>query len=113
MRCEAEVVTEGDRLMRVIPILILAVAVPLFVVWLLLWVAGAVEFSLFFTLMMIGLVVIWIGALVDVFRRNDLNVAMKLIWAAVMLFLPFLGTLIYAVTRPPAGEVTYSGETQA
>jgi hypothetical protein len=92
--------------------MILAVAVPLFIVWLVVGIAGWVDFSIFLTLMFIGFAVIWVAALVDLFRRADLGTAAKIIWAVAMLLFPILGPLVYAVARPPAAEIAYTGETQ-
>ena len=39
-------------------------------------------------------------ALFDIFRRDDIKGGMRALWTVVIIFLPFLGTLIYLVTRP-------------
>ena len=44
--------------------------------------------------------IIFINIFVDIFRRNDLSGGMKAIWIIALVFLPFLGALIYIVTRP-------------
>jgi hypothetical protein len=36
----------------------------------------------------------------DIIRRNDLSGGMKAVWILVIVILPFLGILIYIVTRP-------------
>ena len=45
---------------------------------------------------------IWIFITIwgDIFRRNDLTGGMKAVWIIVLIFLPFLGAIIYLVTRP-------------
>jgi Phospholipase_D-nuclease N-terminal len=44
--------------------------------------------------------VLWVRAVIDVFRRNDLTFAAKSAWALIMLILPFVGLLIYMMMRP-------------
>jgi hypothetical protein len=44
---------------------------------------------------------IWGFALVDIFRRDDLSGWWKAIWLACVILVPFLGTLVYLITRPP------------
>ena len=45
---------------------------------------------------------IWIFITIfgDIFRRNDLTGGMKAVWIIVLVILPFLGAIIYMVTRP-------------
>jgi hypothetical protein len=45
---------------------------------------------------------IFISIFADIFRRNDLSGAWKAIWIIALVFLPFLGALIYMITRPKA-----------
>ena len=40
---------------------------------------------------------LWIWALSDISRRRDLTDAMKLLWAAIVVFAPFLGVIAYAI----------------
>jgi hypothetical protein len=44
--------------------------------------------------------VLWVRAVVDVFRRTDLSVGGKAAWAIVMLVVPFVGLLVYTLLRP-------------
>ena len=44
--------------------------------------------------------VLWVRAVIDVFRRGDLNTGQKAAWALIMLILPFIGLLIYTMLRP-------------
>jgi Short C-terminal domain/Phospholipase_D-nuclease N-terminal len=46
--------------------------------------------------------VIWIFITVfaDIFRRNDLSGGMKVVWILGIFIVPFLGALIYILTRP-------------
>jgi hypothetical protein len=45
---------------------------------------------------------IFISIFADIFRRDDLSGAWKAIWILALVFLPFLGALIYMITRPKA-----------
>lgn len=52
-------------------------------------------------LIFIPLLLIWGFAIVDIFRRDDLNGWLKALWLVVVILAPFLGTLIYLVLRRP------------
>ena len=43
---------------------------------------------------------IFISIFGDIFRRDDLSGGMKAIWVLALVVLPFLGALIYMVSRP-------------
>ena len=47
---------------------------------------------------------IFIAIFGDIFRRNDLSGGAKAGWIFVLFILPFLGALIYMVTRPKMTE---------
>jgi hypothetical protein len=61
-----------------------------------------VDFWDFFLLLLIyiPLVMVWGFALVDIFRRDDIGGVSRAVWTVVIFVLPFVGTLIYLVTRP-------------
>jgi uncharacterized membrane protein len=44
--------------------------------------------------------VLWVRAVIDVFRRRDLTPAAKSAWAIIMLLVPFIGLLVYLMLRP-------------
>jgi ABC-type multidrug transport system fused ATPase/permease subunit len=46
--------------------------------------------------------IIWmfIRVFADIFRRNDLTGVWKAIWIVVLILVPFLGALIYIISRP-------------
>lgn len=44
--------------------------------------------------------VLWVRAVMDVFRRGDLTPAAKSAWAIIMLLVPFIGLLVYVMLRP-------------
>ena len=56
----------------------------------------------------IPVVMIWFFAIVDLFQRQDLRGLSKVLWLFGIIFFPFLGTIIYYLTRPaiitPRGE---------
>ena len=43
---------------------------------------------------------IFISAVADLFRRDDIGGGKKAMWIIFMIFLPFLGVLLYLITRP-------------
>ena len=49
--------------------------------------------------------VMWIRAVIDVFRRPDLTRAAQGAWMIGMLVLPFIGLLIYTMLRPPDSQL--------
>jgi Phospholipase_D-nuclease N-terminal/Short C-terminal domain len=57
--------------------------------------------NFFLFLIFLPLVLIWAFALVDIFRRDDMGGGSKALWVACVILVPFLGTLIYLITRPP------------
>lgn len=49
----------------------------------------------------IPLVVLWVFTLMDLFKRADLSGPAKVMWVILIIVLPFVGMVIYFVTRPP------------
>jgi hypothetical protein len=49
--------------------------------------------------------VLWVRAVIDVFRRGDLSTAAKAAWAITMLLLPFIGLLLYTMLRPSDARI--------
>jgi hypothetical protein len=49
--------------------------------------------------------IMWVRALIDVFRRGDLSVAARAAWAIVMLLIPFIGLLLYYMLRPSDAQI--------
>jgi len=43
---------------------------------------------------------IFLSCFMDVFRRDDLSGGMKAVWIIVLFIIPFLGCLVYIITRP-------------
>jgi Phospholipase_D-nuclease N-terminal len=53
--------------------------------------------------------ILWVRALIDVFRRGDLSVAAKAAWAIIMLLIPFIGLLLYYMLRPSDAQIAQRG----
>jgi hypothetical protein len=56
--------------------------------------------TFFLLLIFLPLIMIWVFALMDVFRRDDLGGGWKAVWVLCIILVPFFGTLIYLITRP-------------
>jgi uncharacterized membrane protein YhaH (DUF805 family) len=44
--------------------------------------------------------ILWVRAVIDVFRRHDLSAGGKAGWTIFMLIIPFIGLLVYTMLRP-------------
>ena len=55
--------------------------------------------------------VLWVRALLDLFRRPDLSGGAKVGWAIGMLILPFIGLLIYTMLRPADSQIAQRRRT--
>lgn len=49
--------------------------------------------------------ILWVRAVIDVFRRRDLTGVGKAGWAIGMLVLPFVGLLFYTLIRPSDAQI--------
>jgi len=49
--------------------------------------------------------VMWVRAVIDVFRRPDLSGAAKAGWTIGMLVVPFIGLLVYTMLRPADSQI--------
>jgi hypothetical protein len=56
--------------------------------------------TFFLILMFLPLALVWAGALLDIFRRDDMGGTSKALWVATVILVPFLGTLVYLIARP-------------
>ena len=57
--------------------------------------------SFFLFLIFLPLAMMWAFALIDIFRRDDIHGFMKALWVVCIILVPFFGTLIYLIVRPP------------
>jgi hypothetical protein len=56
--------------------------------------------AFFLLLIWVPLVMLWLGALFDVFRRDDIGGGSKALWVICIILVPWLGALIYLISRP-------------
>jgi hypothetical protein len=49
--------------------------------------------------------ILWVRAVLDVFRRPDLSVGGKAAWSVGMLIFPFIGLLVYTMLRPTDSQI--------
>ncbi len=70
----------------------------------------ALPWSIVGVCVVVGLIVLWIATLVDVFRRSDLSVLAMAIWTVAIIIFPVIGTVVYMVARPPAERLRYRGD---
>ena len=55
--------------------------------------------------------VLWVRALLDLFRRPDLSGGAKVGWAIGMLVVPFIGLLVYTMLRPADSQIAQRRRT--
>jgi hypothetical protein len=60
--------------------------------------------TLFLFLILVPLAMLWAFALVDIFRRDDMEGGWKAIWVLCVILVPFFGTLVYLVFRKPGAS---------
>jgi hypothetical protein len=56
--------------------------------------------AFFLLLIWVPLVMLWLGALFDVFRRDDIGGGSKALWVICIILVPWFGSLIYLISRP-------------
>jgi amino acid transporter len=65
------------------------------------------------TIIGILLVIVWVISLVDIFRRHY-SVGATIGYLALILIVPFIGTIIYwAVRKPSAAEIEHAYRAEA
>ena len=63
-----------------------------------------------FLFVFLPLTILWVLVLTDMLRRRDLVGWQKGLWAMGIIFLPWLGSLMYLITRPrDAAVAQYAG----
>jgi hypothetical protein len=72
------------------------------------WDADWSPFAIIF--IFIPMLLLWGFALADLWKRREMNNFARVIWILVILWLPFLGSIVYLFTRPPSSEITYKGD---
>ncbi len=53
-------------------------------------------------LIWVPLITLWIFALADIFRRDDLRGMTKALWVACIVFIPYFGSFLYMISRSAA-----------
>lgn len=53
----------------------------------------------FLILIWLPLALLWVFSLIDIFRREDIAGPQKALWVAIVIIVPFLGTIIYLFKR--------------
>ena len=48
----------------------------------------------------VPLMLLWLAAFVDLFRRKDISVSRKALWAALIVLTAYIGIAIYFIARP-------------
>jgi len=66
--------------------------------------------SLLWASVIVGFIVTWALALVDIWRRDDLKTGAAIAWSLGVIIFPVIGTIVYYFARPPASQVHYRGE---
>ena len=62
--------------------------------------------ALFIALIFIPLIMLWVFALADLFRRDDLAGGWKILWLFAIVLLPLIGVIIYFLVRRPSRDVS-------
>lgn len=58
--------------------------------------------AFFLMLIWIPLITLWIFALADIFRRDDLRGITKALWVACVVVIPYFGSFLYLISRSSA-----------
>ena len=59
---------------------------------------------LWFLMFTVPMILLWLWPFWDVFRRDDLTTARRIVWFLVVLLLPFIGAGIYIIARLSVGD---------
>lgn len=68
------------------------------------WNLGTVLWAMLVFFFWFILIWMFIGVFADIFRRNDIGGGAKAGWVILIVFVPFLGILIYLIARPKMTE---------
>ncbi len=63
------------------------------------------SFIVFFV--MIPLIMMWVFALVDLFRRKGMSAISRVLWLLFIVFVPILGPLVYLLAQQEEERVEY------
>jgi hypothetical protein len=57
--------------------------------------------AILIAIVVIPVTILWLSCVFDIFGRHDLGAASTVLWLLAILIVPFLGSLIYLLARPP------------
>jgi hypothetical protein len=66
-------------------------------------------YLVFVMFVLVPILVIWMGCVIDVIARPNMNFFKKALWVVAMLVFPLFGCLIYMIVRPKEVVVTEPG----
>jgi hypothetical protein len=102
---------------RTLPLAILAVVPVLFAACNQVGTASLTFWDIVISMVWFAFIFMWIMIVIsifsDIFRRNDLSGAWKVIWIIVIFWIPFIGILIYIISRPKLTAQDLEMATQA
>ena len=55
----------------------------------------------------VPLILLWVFALADLFRRKAMPAISRVLWLLAIVFFPIFGPIVYLLVRPPAEDVEY------
>jgi hypothetical protein len=55
---------------------------------------------LWFLLIVVPVILLWVCAIFDIFRRYDLTGVWKVTWLLIVICIPFFGSVLYFLFRP-------------
>jgi hypothetical protein len=65
------------------------------------WNFGDVLLLTLFLFFWVAFIWMFIAVFADILARHDLSGVAKALWIVFIIFLPFLGVLVYLIARPP------------
>ena len=102
---------------RTLPLAILAIVPVLFAACNQVGTASLTFWDVVVSIIWFAFIFMWIMIVIsifaDIFRRNDLSGAWKVIWIIVIFWIPFIGILIYIFSRPKMTPQDLEMATQA
>lgn len=55
----------------------------------------------------VPLILLWVFALADLFRRTAMSAIARVLWLLAIVFFPIFGPLIYLLVRPAPEDIEY------
>jgi hypothetical protein len=102
---------------RALPLAILAIVPVVFAACNQVGTASVTFWDIVISMIWFAFLFMWIMIVIsifaDIFRRNDLSGAWKVIWIIVIFWIPFIGILVYIFSRPKLTPQDLEMATQA